>query len=58
MMTKIWKFEDEEDQRQKLDLLSKGLIACRPGQNGELIWCVGFFVFLLLIAGIVSSFFQ
>lgn len=56
--TQVWIFENEEDQKQKLSSLSDGLITCQRKQNGQLIWFVGILLCLLLVAGIVSSFFQ
>lgn len=52
--TQIWILEDEE--KQKLNLLSDGLLTCRRGQIGGLFWGIGILLVLLFIAGAFSSF--
>ncbi|MFK7767777.1 MAG: hypothetical protein AB8B55_11190 [Mariniblastus sp.] len=57
--TKIWLFESEEEQIEKLAEVSEGLITCRKNlstQPGQLLWLVGFFVFVLLGIAVASSF--
>lgn len=58
--TQIWIFDNEDQQAEKLEEVSRGMITCRNSNSrkpSKLIWLIGFVVFVL-VALIVSSAFQ